>query len=174
MNATLRVISPTEPIELDRLVRAQPSELQRLHQKVFGSAIPSGNSELGRRRIAWHVQSEREGGLPESARQHALAIGREAGLRFRSGRRGNAELPLPHSTVTGIVLDHDSRLPMPGSVVIKEHQGKTIVVRVLDAGFEYEGRRFTSLSAVAKEITGTKWNGFLFFGLTKETRGRRS
>ncbi len=47
------------------------------------------------------------------------------------------------------------------------------MVRVLDAGFEYDGRRFDSLSAIAKDITGTKWNGFVFFGLAKESkRGR--
>jgi hypothetical protein len=40
-------------------------------------------------------------------------------------------------------------------------------VKVLDAGFEYEGRSFDSLSAVAREITGTRWNGFVFFGLAK-------
>jgi hypothetical protein len=172
MNAKLRVVARTEPIDLDRLVCIQPSELQRLHQKLFGCTVPSGNSELARRRIAWHVQSEREGGLPESARQHALAIAKEASLRIHV-RRGNSESPLPHATVAGIVSDHDSRLPMPGSILIKEHRGKTVVVRVLDTGFEYDGRRFASLSAIAKEITGTKWNGFLFFGLAKESqRGR--
>ena len=62
---------------------------------------------------------------------------------------------------------------MPGSVIVKDHRGKTIVVRVLDDGFEYDGRRFASLSAIAKEITGTKWNGFLFFGLAKESRRGR-
>jgi hypothetical protein len=70
-------------------------------------------------------------------------------------------------------LSHASRLPMPGSILVKEYRGKNIVVRVLDAGFEYDGRHFASLSAVAKEITGTKWNGFLFFGLSKDSRGGR-
>jgi len=44
---------------------------------------------------------------------------------------------------------------------------------VLDNGFECDRRRFTSLSAVAKEITGKKWNGFLFFGLTKGSSSGR-
>jgi hypothetical protein len=47
------------------------------------------------------------------------------------------------------------------------------VVKVLDDGFEYEDRHYTSLSTIAGEITGTRWNGFAFFGLGKETkRGR--
>ena len=171
MNANLRVVSRTEPVDLDRLARMHPDGLQRLHQRLFGCAVHSGNSELARRRIAWYVQSEREGGLPESARQHALAIAKEASLRIHV-RHGSAG-PLPHATVTGIVSDHDPRIPMPGSILIREHRGKTVLVRVLDAGFEYDGRRFASLSSIAKGITGTKWNGFLFFGLVKESRGGR-
>ena len=63
---------------------------------------------------------------------------------------------------------------MPGGVIVKQFRGDTLVVKVTDLGFEYSNRRYTSLSAIALEITGTKWNGYLFFGLTKEaTRGRR-
>jgi hypothetical protein len=145
----------------------QPAELQRLYQKLFGRAVPSGNSELARRRIAWHVQAEAEGGVPESARKHGLAIAKEASLRIQLRRRSVGSTR-NNATVTGIVSDHDSRLPMSGSIIVKEHRGKTLVVRVLDRGFEYDGRRFASLSAIATDITGTKWNGFLFFGLTKE------
>jgi len=172
MNAKLRVVTRTEPVDLDRLARMQSSELRQLHQRLFGRVVPSGNSELARRRIAWHLQAEREGGLPESARQHALAIAKEASLRIQV-RRASTDASLPHATVTGIVSDYDSRLPMPGSILIKEHRGRTVVVRVLDTGFEYDGRRFTSLSAIAKEVTGTKWNEFLFFGLVKENRDGR-
>ena len=171
MNARLSVVARTEPVDLERLARMRPDELQRLHQRLFGRAVPSGNSELARRRIAWHVQSERVGGLPESARQQALAIAKEASVRINTRRGGPG--PLPHATVAGIVSNHDSRLPMPGSILIKKHRGKTVLVRVLDTGFEYDGQRFASLSAIAKKITGTKWNGFLFFGLIKERRGGR-
>jgi hypothetical protein len=57
---------------------------------------------------------------------------------------------------------------MPGSLIVRKYKGQTLVVKVLDEAFEYEGRRFTSLSAIAGEITGTRWNGFAFFGLAKE------
>ncbi len=166
MNTPLRIVSRPlqQTVDLHRLVRMQPSELQRLHRSIFGCDTPSGNPEQARRKIAWRIQSEREGGLPESARQHALAIARASSLRIRLNRR-NPDSPLPHATVTGIVSDHDSRLPMPGSVIVKEHRGRRIIVRVLDSAFEYDGKRFRSLSAIAKEITGTKWNGMLFFGL---------
>ena len=58
---------------------------------------------------------------------------------------------------------------MPGSVLLKKYKDRTIMIKVLSAGFEYDGRRFASLSAVAGEISGTKWNGFVFFGLSKES-----
>jgi hypothetical protein len=171
MKARLHVVSQAKPVDLDRLARMQPHELQRLHQKLFGRAVPAGNSQLARRRIAWHVQAEAEGGVPESALKRALAIAKEASLRMHL-RRGGVDASPNHATVTGIVSDHDSRLPMPGSIIVKEHRGKTLLVRVLDQGFEYDGRRFASLSAIATDITGTKWNGFLFFGLTKVPRVR--
>jgi len=75
--------------------------------------------------------------------------------------------------VTGRLLQlMDTRLPLPGTLLVREFQSRDIVVKVLDKGFEYEGRHFKSLSAIAKEATGTKWNGFLFFGLKKSKRPR--
>jgi hypothetical protein len=62
---------------------------------------------------------------------------------------------------------------MPGSVIVKEYRGRSILVRVLGEGFECDGQRFSSLSAIAKSITGTKWNGMLFFGLAKGERRAR-
>jgi hypothetical protein len=62
---------------------------------------------------------------------------------------------------------------MPGSLIVKNYKAETLVVKVLDDGFEYDGRRFPSLSAVAGEITGTRWNGFAFFGLVKGARRAR-
>ncbi len=57
---------------------------------------------------------------------------------------------------------------------MKQYKGRTHVVQVLDDGrFAYDDRRYTSLSAIAREITGTKWNGLLFFGLTEKKNGRR-
>jgi len=176
MSGKLQIVrrAPVSPTDLGRLARMLPDELQRLHRNMFGCDVPSGSSELARRRIAWRVQAEREGGLPESARQHAFAIARESGARIRAEiERTRRPDGLRHATVTGLVSDHDPRVPMPGSVVVKEYRGRTILVRVLAAGFEFDGRRFASLSAIAKDVTGTKWNGLAFFGLAKtRTNGR--
>jgi hypothetical protein len=60
--------------------------------------------------------------------------------------------------------------PPPGSVISREYKGEEIIVKFLDDGFEYDGKVFRSLSAIAKDVTGTVWNGPAFFGLRK--RGR--
>jgi hypothetical protein len=59
----------------------------------------------------------------------------------------------------------DPRLPALGTVLAREQGGKTHRVKVAATGFEYARRTYRSLSAVAKAITGTNWNGFGFFGL---------
>ena len=57
---------------------------------------------------------------------------------------------------------------LAGTVLTRDYKGQTLQVRVLASGFEYEGEVYRSLSAVAKQITGTHTNGFLFFRLRKE------
>lgn len=59
----------------------------------------------------------------------------------------------------------DKRLPIPGSTLERMYQGKKIEVKVLEKGFEYNGRIYKSLTAVSKLITGSNWNAFSFFKL---------
>ena len=67
--------------------------------------------------------------------------------------------------------ERDPRLPKVGEVLTRTFQGKEIRVEVLDAGFAYDGKTWRSLSAIAKQVSGTSWNGFLFFGL--QTRAKQ-
>lgn len=60
-----------------------------------------------------------------------------------------------------------------GTVIHREHDGVVHEIRVLNDGFEYQGRHYTSLSTIAREVTGTSWNGFLFFGLCSRKARRR-
>jgi len=60
---------------------------------------------------------------------------------------------------------HDRRLPIPGTVITKEYKGQKLAVKVLEGKFEFNGRVYKSLTAIAKEVTGAHWNGYLFFGL---------
>ena len=56
----------------------------------------------------------------------------------------------------------DHRLPMPGTVLTRKYQGRTVAVTVQENGFEHDGKIYRSLSAAVRAITGTPWNGYLF------------
>lgn len=73
-----------------------------------------------------------------------------------------ARVPRPKSGA-----GRDERLPPPGSVLTREFDGKTYSVTVLEEGFEFDGQTWASLTRIACEITGTPWNGYLFFHLSK-------
>jgi hypothetical protein len=70
--------------------------------------------------------------------------------------------------------ERDPRLPAVGAVLTREHEGKVHHVKVTDVGFEYKRQTYTSLSAVAKAITHTNWNGFGFFGLLERAPAEQS
>lgn len=163
--------------EIRHLSSLGAAELQAVHREMFGAARPIANCQHLRRKIAWHIQAAKEGGLPEAVRSFAISIARGTELRTRisenAARRRNA-IPPELTAITKVVChSHDARLPMPGSLVVRKYKERTLVVKVLDDGFEYEGKRYTSLSTIASEITGTRWNGFAFFQLGKEARNGR-
>jgi hypothetical protein len=148
-------------------------QLQAVHQKLFGMEHPIANCQHLRRKIAWHIQAAKDGGLPESVRQYAMAVAQGTELRSRmseNAARRLAQLPAEQITTIQLIQTRDARLPMPGSLLVKKYKDKTLVVKVLDDGYEYDGRRYKSLSAIAGEIAGVRWNGFAFFGLEKRSR----
>ena len=162
--------------EIADLPRMTSPQLQAVHRELFGAEHSVANCQHLRRKIAWHLQALQDGGLPESVRQYAIAIARGTELRVRiseNAARRLAQVPLEQTTTTTVIQTRDARLPMPGSLIVKKYKAETVVVKVLNHGFEYDGRRFASLSAIAGEITGTRWNGFAFFGLEKEERRAR-
>lgn len=166
-NSTMTRKSPflvrQNPASVEALRDATPAAIQRWYIEFFENEVSGGNTKLARRRIAWRIQADSEGGLPESAMQHALGIARNiVGTQIPRQRPGAG------ATVTSTLpSNHDSRLPVPGAVLVKEYKGVRYLVRVLPSGFEWEGDVFRSLSALAKHITGTKWNGYTFFGLER-------
>lgn len=160
--------------ELARLAKMTAPELRARHMELFGERARSHHRQFLVRQIAWRLQVEAEGGLPEETRQFALAIAREAPLRVRIESAAARGVAVEERTVsTRLATDQDVRLPMPGSLIMKEHKGERYIVKVLDNGFDYEGRLYRSLSAIALEITGTRWNGYTFFSLTKEAAHAR-
>ncbi len=147
--------------QLSSLATMTVAELKSQYKEVFGEPSRSSNKDYLRKKIAWRIQELAEGGLSDRAKQRIEELAADAPARFRQ------TVDPSQSTA-----DHslDPRLPTSGSVITKEHRGVTHEVKVLDDAFEYQGKTYRSLSKIAREITGTSWNGFLFFGLTQKRR----
>jgi hypothetical protein len=156
--------------KVSELRRMTVGELRREYAEVFGEQTRSFHKEFLVRRIAWRIQANAEGGLPERARQRALEIANDADLRTRApvgAEPVKVAAPAPGGRVVTkrVEAPADARLPMPGALLTREYRGRTIRVRVLPNGFDYEGTIYRSLSAVAQAVTGAHWNGYLFFGI---------
>lgn len=148
--------------EVARMERMAIGELKARFAELCGYLPGTRNRIWLIRRIAWKLQANAEGGLSERALARARELAQNADLRTTAPRAR----PVPASAaVTKVAFDTDSRLPVPGSVITRAYKGRTLRVVVRDDGFEFEGERFKSLSAVAKRITGSHCNGYLFFGL---------
>jgi hypothetical protein len=152
--------------EAARLERMTTKELRERYEEVFGEACRSNHRRWLVKRIIWRMQAEVEGNLTERARKRALELADDADLRVTAPAKKPPEVPSSLRVVRGTVSTrHDSRIPMPGTVLAREYKGETVRVTVLPDGFEYEGEVYSSLSAVAKAITGSHTSGFLFFRL---------
>jgi hypothetical protein len=90
--------------------------------------------------------------------------------KAKAATKGKAATPAPTPAAPakdGTPRPRDPRLPRPGTILTRTFNGKEIKVEVLDAGFRYDGDVWRSLSAIAREVSGTSWNGYLFFNLLK-------
>lgn len=155
--------------ELAALDRMTVDELREKHRLVFGEENRSRHRDYLRKRIAWRLQALAEGGLSERARQRALEIANDADLRIRMPVAPTLPPAAPERTKVHVFREgRDARLPIPGTTLTRVYHGETIRVTVLEDGFEYEGERYRSLTAVAKKVTGSHWNGMLFFGIGRE------
>ncbi len=137
-------------------------QLREKYREVFGEESRSNHKQFLFRRIAWRIQALAEGGLSERARRRALEIANDADLRIRAPKGFDPFTPAERRLMRKLAAT-DSRLPAPGQVLVRYYKGKAVVVRIRTDGFEYENRIYRSLSAIAREVTGTKWNGYLFF-----------
>ena len=148
--------------ELAQLEAKCPAELAEVFEELFGEACRSKNKQWLMKRIIWRMQANAEGDLSERARRRAEELANDADLRLKPPRDPKPE---PARMAKPVSRNEDHRVPMPGAVLTREYKGETIAVTVRKDGFEYQGEVYKSLSAVAKEVTGTHWNGYHFFGL---------
>lgn len=121
---------------LEQVKQASLTELRAEWQRRYGPAPALRSADLLRRVLAWRIQVDAEGGLrPETKKLLA--------------NRKKARQPILAT----------------GTRISRDWLGTTHEVEVVEGGFLYAGRKWKSLSHVAREITGTRWNGPRFFGL---------
>jgi hypothetical protein len=150
--------------EVATLQRLSIGQLQQRFAEVFGEATHAGNKIWLVKRIAWRMQALAEGDLSERARRRAEELARDADLRLNPPRNKSiAPPPMPEAVAAPMPAAVDARLPPPGTILTRPYKGQLVQVQVLTAGFAYAGSVYPSLSAVAKAVTGSHCNGFLFF-----------
>ena len=156
---------------LAALGRMTLGQLRDKYLELFGEPTRSGNRDFLFKRIAWRVQSLAEGTLSERAKRRAEELARDADVRLTVPRPPKRPADVPTPLVLPAPKDTaQDRLPIPGTVLTRKYRGKHVETKVLAYGFEYEGQVYRSLSAVAKAVTGSHWNGHLFFGLTTKVK----
>ena len=134
------------------------SELKTIYKELYGSECPASNNKIYLwRKIAYKLQENQYGGLSAETQGKIEALIKQYDPVNNGALRPSGE-NRPNCA-------RDKRLPIPGTVITKEYKGKDIAVKVLEKGFEYNNKQYKSLTAVAKEVTGAHWNGYLFFGL---------
>jgi hypothetical protein len=151
------------PTQLAALEKMNVGQLAEKYRELYGEPTRTRNKEYLRKRLAWRIQELAEGGLPASA---SSASPSSATTCPSAGACGS---PRRRRTL-GPVQAHeprDPRVPSVGTVLRRVFNGVAHEVTICAEGFDYAGERFKTLSAIAKHITGTPWNGFLFFGLKK-------
>ncbi len=133
-------------------------ELQKEYSALYDrKKAHSSNKTYLWQKITYRIQELEYGGLPEETRNKVKELAKEYDpINNKALRPNAAKIPS---------LSRDQRLPIPGTVIIKEYKGITVEVKVLEKSFEYNGKVYKSLTSIAKEITGCHWNGYLFFNL---------
>jgi hypothetical protein len=154
-------MNPKTKVKLAELSELSIGQLAAKYEKLFGEKCRSRNRRYVYRRVAWKIQADDEGGLSERAILRATAIAGESLLRVTppNARKSKKEVP------SSVPANWDSRIPPPGQVIERHYKGKLLIVMVMTDGFEFEGERYKSLTALARAISGTHCNGFHFFKL---------
>ncbi len=145
---------------LRALRRLTATEARQRYAVVFGRSTRSRNGAWLRSALARRL-----------AEEHADALADATPRQRRNLERAIAALDRPPPPRA--LPPRDPRLPAPGTVLRRRHQGREVEVRVLARGFEALGHCYASASALARAVTGQRWNGLLWLGLRRRQRGRK-
>jgi len=141
------------------LKKAPAEELQRRYKELYGEDASGTHKTYLWRKVAYKLQEQKHGSLSPKAK------GKLKVLIEEYDPINNKALRPDKPMISQETPAKDKRLPIPGTVITKEYKGANYQVKVLEKGFEYNGKIYKTLSAIAKEITGAHWNGYLFFNL---------
>ena len=139
------------PARLVALKTMPMPELRAEWRRLFETEPPQFNRRALENRLAYRIQELAYGGLKPETRKRLEALGDIYDSDDVTTRR----------------IRHDAR-PVAGTRLVREYRGTEHTVTVLADGFEWQGRPYRSLSAIARAITGTRWNGLVFFGIKRQ------
>src|SRR5215204_5964786 len=142
------LMAETVLAQLAALETAPIAALKQKWRDLFESEPPPCNRRFLEHRLAYRIQELAYGGLSAETLKRLRELGEDLDGGDPVRRRQPA-----------------NERPIAGTRLIREYQGLEHCVTVRDEDFEYQGRPYKSLSAIARAITGTRWNGLLFFGL---------
>src|SRR5713101_6649398 len=142
--------------EIARLPDLGHDELRKRWNLLFGHPAPKSlRRKFLARAVAYQMQVAAYGGLSAATKRRL----REIAVAISNGDR------------TGVFSGVQIK---PGTQLVRQWQNTTHTVMVLDEGFALDGRTYKSLSAIAKAITGTHWNGYAFFGIKRAARANKA
>jgi hypothetical protein len=136
-------------------------ELKEKYKELYGdTALPQNNKVYLFRRIAYKIQEQAYGGVSEftKGRVKELILEQDPLNNLGKKKQRVADNQIAPSS-------RDRRLPLPGTVITKHYKDIVLQVKVLEKGFEYNGKSYRTLSRIACEVTGAHLSGFAFFGL---------
>ena len=132
---------------LEALCHLSPDELRKEWRRLYRSQPPRLSRDLLIRAIAYRVQELCYGGLSKTTRRELAALIETRGSSAKIAKEGAERIRV-------------------GARLVREWSGRTHIVTVEEDGFTYTGQSYRSLSAIARKITGARWSGPRFFGLT--------
>jgi hypothetical protein len=156
--------------EVAAMRRMPIGDLREVYERVFGETTTVRHAQCLVKRIAWRMQANQLGGISLRAQRRVEELANEADLRLNAPRRPlSDEGKTVTRTIPSVIREAEDELAV-GAQIERHYKGKTIVATIVENGVRWNGDLYGSLSAVAKAVTGSHWNGRAFFGLDSKRR----
>jgi hypothetical protein len=153
---TRRLTEKDLELEIARLRGLELPALRAVWEKHHGIRVPKTlRREMLIRSILWQMQAKAFGGLKPATRKYLLDVADAAHSK-------TSVTPVPPIRIR------------PGTRLIRVWQNRTHTVTALDEGFEWQSKRYRSLSQIARAMTGTRWNGLVFFGVKRKSASQKA